>query len=111
VDQGPAAQPVSGIVTNLAIAPKVPDKQPAGTSDTDWAKLLSQGLKAAGEGYGSYTKEEIARMNTQAAQLKARNPSVASLLSPTATATPSITPYVLVGAGALGLIALIFALK
>lgn len=127
-DQGPPSSgPISGLYTsidqdkrpveslpgavfNLPSGEKLPDKQPAGTSDADWAKALAAAIAAGGAGYGAYTKEEIAKMNKQAAQLKASNPSVAPLLV-TKSSGISSTPLIIAGIGALGLIGLVVALK
>lgn len=102
-------EPLHNAVVNLPPEPKIPAQQPAGTSDTDWAKLLAAGLKAAAQGYGAYTQEEISRMNTQAARLKDKNPSVAPFLNPDASS--STTPYLIVGVGALGLLGLLAILQ
>lgn len=112
VDQGPPSQPVPGVVTSLSPSTpsKLPDKQPAGTSDADWAKAISAAVSAAGTGYGAYTKADIAKLNAQAAALKAKNPSVASLL-PATPSSSSMMPLVVLGIGAVGVIGLILALK
>lgn len=66
--------------TTTTPATAAPIKRPPGTTDTDWAKILAEGLKAASQGYGIYTQAQIAQMKAEADLLKAKNPSVASLL-------------------------------
>lgn len=87
---------------------QIPMTRPAGTSDTDWAKILAEGLKAASQGYGAYTQGQIAKMKAEADLLKTRNPSVASLL-PSDSKTTTIA-LVVGGIAVLGLIAVV-ALK
>jgi hypothetical protein len=90
-------------------APRIPAAQPPGMSDTDWAKLLAQGITAAGQGYGIYTKAEVDKMNAQAAALKAKNPSVASIL-PSAL-SPTVTILLVLGGVAVIGLGLVVALK
>lgn len=96
---------VPGIVT------KLPDEQPAGTSDSAWAKLLAQGLKSAGEGYGAYTKAEIAKMNAQAIELKAKNPAAGALIPNSLLSSSSNTPYIVMGALVVGLLGVLYAVS
>ncbi len=112
VDQGPPATTVPGVVTSLtpSSVSKLPDKQPPGTSDTDWAKAISAAINAAGQGYGAYTKADVAKLQAQAAALKAKNPLVANLL-PATPASSSMVPLVILGIGALGIVGLVLALK
>lgn len=103
-DQGPPSQGVPGAITSLPRAPVIPAKQPPGMSDTDYAKLLAEGLKL---GLSYYTQEQVARMKAEADKLKAKNPATASILSGgTSTGT-----YILIGLGAVGLVGLIALLK
>jgi hypothetical protein len=106
------AQPVPGIVTTLNPSPsQVPATQPSGTSDSDWAKTIAAALKAASEGYSAATKEDIARLNRQAADLKAKNPTVAPILTQTPAPSSSVLPLVLLGMGVLGALGLFMVLK
>lgn len=105
IDQGPPAQPVPGVITSVT----PPTSQPPGTSDSDWAKTIAAALKAASEGYGAYTKEEIARLNAEAAALKAKNPTVAPILNQ-APQPASPLPYIILGLGVLGALGLFFVL-
>jgi hypothetical protein len=95
----PPASPLSP-----AVAPKIPAQQPAGMSDTDWAKLLAQGITAAGAGYGAYTKAEIDKMNAQAAVLKARNPGAASIIPSTGLSTGATIALAVGGLAVVGLV-------
>ncbi len=90
------------------VVPVVPTTRPPGTTDTDWAKLLADGLKAAASGYGSYTTEQIAKMKAEAEILKQKNPSVASLLPST---TNAVTIALVVGGVALLGLILVVAVK
>lgn len=71
------------------IAPQIPTTRPAGTSDVEWAKVLSNTLTAISKGYGSYSDTEIAKIKMEAEALRARNPAAAQAgglggISPTA---------------------------
>lgn len=103
-DQGGPAEPVPGIVTGLPKPPVIPTKQPPGMSDTDYAKLLVEGLKL---GVGYYTQEQLAKMKAEADRLKAKSPAAAAILS----GGTSVGTYLLIGAGAVSLVALIAILK
>lgn len=110
-DQGQTYSPPAPVpyVPTPGVAPKVPAQQPPGMSDTDWAKLLAQGITAAGTGYGVYSKAEVDKMNAQAAALKARNPGIASIL-PSGMDTTTVILVVLGGVAVIG-IGLMLALK
>jgi hypothetical protein len=87
---------------------QAPTTRPPNTSDTDWAKILAEGLKDAASGYGTYTQGQIAKMKAEADILKQKNPAVASLLpSDSKTATIAL---VVGGVAVLGLI-LVVAVK
>ena len=102
-DQGPAAQPVPGIVTqNPATTPS--------SSGPDWAKIISSGFDAAGKAYNTYTQAEIAQLKAQATT----NPALmqqlmlqASLQQP----KTDYTPMIVLGVAALAAVGLILALK
>lgn len=87
----------------------LPTERPPGTSDTDWAKILAEGFKAAASGYGVYSQAEIAKMKAQADLLRSKNPGAASILPGGMSATTT-TLLVLGGVGLLGTL-LVFALK
>jgi len=103
-DEGGPAEPVPGIVTGLPRPPVIPTNQPPGMSDTDYAKLLVEGLKL---GVGYYTQEQLAKMKAEADRLKAKSPAAAAILS----GGTSAGTYILIGAGAISLVALIALLK
>lgn len=63
---GPGGPPVVSLTDGTT--PTTPTK-PADTG-TDWAKLISQGITAAGAGYSAYSKEQIAKMTEQTKRLQ-----------------------------------------
>lgn len=102
-DQG-TASPVPGIVVD---SPYVPDQKPAGMNDTDWAKLLGSAITAAASGYSTYSKAEIAKINSQAAALRSSNPTAAALLPGTGLSTGE---WLVIGGLAAGTLILVAAL-
>jgi len=89
-------------------APKAPDPvKPSGTSDTDWAKILSEGIKGAATGYGAYTQAQIAKMKAEYDILRSRNPAIPPLQQDSKTTTIAL---VVGGIAVIGLIAVV-ALK
>ncbi len=97
---GPSYTPA--IQTQYTPPAQVPTTRPANTSDTDWAKLLAEGLKDAASGYGTYTQAQIQKMKAEADILKSKNPSVSSFL-PSDSKTATIA-MVVGGVAVLGLI-------
>lgn len=89
--------------------PPLPTERPAGTSDTDWAKILAEGFKAVGTGYGVYSQASIAKMKAQAEILRAKNPTAAKILPSTMDTTTKVL-LVLGGIAVVG-VGLVFALK
>lgn len=89
--------------------PTLPTERPANTSDTDWAKILAEGFKAAGTGYGVYSQASIAKMKAQADLLRAKNPAAASIL-PSSMSTTTTILLVLGGISLLG-VGLVAALR
>lgn len=96
--------------TQSAPVPPAPTTRPPGTSDTDWAKILAEGFKAAGSGYGVYSQAEIAKMKAEADILKAKNPAAASILPGTGLSQTTTILVVLGGIAVVG-IGLMVALK
>lgn len=87
--------------------PTTPTK-PAGSSDsTDWGKLVSQGITAAAQGYGTYSKEQVAKIQAEAAKLKPATPGMLPVASDGITANTMF----LVGGLAVAGIVLAVALK
>lgn len=101
---GPGGPPVTSIDQPT---PTTPPK-PAGSSDsTDWGKLISQGITAAAQGYGAYSKEQVAKIQAQAASLKPALPGAVPVAS---TGISANTMFLVGGLAVVGLIAAV-ALK
>lgn len=93
-------------VTSISDQPTPP--KPAGSSDsTDWGKLISQGITAAAQGYGAYSKEQVAKIQAQAANLRPGTPGLAPVASSGISAN---TMFLVGGLAVAGLIAAV-ALK
>lgn len=72
LDQQPATSngwgPGGPPITTLNQQPTTPSVTPpaASSGGTDWAKLIAQGITAAGAGYSAYSKEQIAKLTAEA---------------------------------------------
>lgn len=106
----PDYTPLSPTYPAPSQAAPLPTTRPPGTSDTDWAKILAEGFKAAASGYGIYSQAEVAKMKAEADLLRSKNPSAASILPGGALGTGTTIALVLGGIGLLGTI-LVVALK
>ena len=93
-------------VVSIDQQPTTPPK-PASDS-TDWGKLISQGITAAAQGYGAYSKEQIAKIQAQAASLKPAVPGMAPV--PAGSGISANTMFLVGGLAVVGLIAAV-ALK
>ena len=94
-------------VVSIDQQPTTPPK-PAGASDsTDWGKLISQGITAAAQGYGAYSKEQIAKIQAQAANLR---PALPGAVPAPSSGISANTMFLVGGLAVVGLIAAV-ALK
>lgn len=80
----------------------VPPTKPPGTSDSDWAKIIAQGITAGGAGYGAYSKEQVAKITAQT-QKNAPKPSGAPVMAPSGSSSNTI--FLVGGLAVVGLIA------
>jgi hypothetical protein len=106
LEQNPPSVPTYPTQTPI----QTPTK-PAGTSDSDWAKLIATGLTSVAAGYGAYEKEKVAEINAQAA--KAAASSSASRFAPGGVGVGGVsanTMFLVGGIAVVGIIAAI-ALK
>jgi len=75
-----------------------------GSGATDAAKLVAQGITAAGQGYSTYSKEQVAKINAQAQKGKAPVAPGAPVAAPS-SGVNSNTVFLIGGIAVVGLIA------
>lgn len=80
--------------------------KPAGTSDSDWAKVIAAGITAAAAGYGAYTKEQIAALNAQTAKAAAAK----SAFAPGGAGVGGVSANTLYLVGGLAVVGIIAAI-
>jgi|SRR5579871_3084840 len=76
----------------------------AGGSSTDWGKLFAQGITAAGQGYGTYSKEQTAKIQAQTAAKAGVKPVTPGAPAPSSGVSAN-TVYLIGGIAVVGLIA------
>jgi hypothetical protein len=106
----PSSGGVPGAITsydqmmNQPSTPSTPSTPSGGGSSTDWGKLVAQGITAAGQGYGTYSKEQIAKIQAEA-QAKGKLPTPAPMIAPSTGGVSSNTVLIIGGIAVVGLIA------
>lgn len=82
---------------------------PKKKDDTDWADLIASGFESAGKIYGSYTKEQIAKISKETEEIKRRQQMTpGGMISPPSGG--GISPNTLFIAGAVGVVGIILAI-
>lgn len=81
----------------------------ASSGGTDWAKLIAQGITAAGAGYSAYSKEQVAKLTAEAQ--KGKTPTTGPLMAPSSQGAISPNTIFLVGGLAVTALIAVVALK
>lgn len=85
-------------------SPTTPSGGGGGGGSTDYAKLVAQGITAAGQGYGAYSKEQTAKIQAQAVAKAGVKPTVVAPAAPSSGVSAN-TVYLIGGIAVVGLIA------